>query len=67
MLAPLSVPVVPGALPTTLILYPVPFIVPAGIVAETVPADIPVRVPIANGLAKLPEASDNWAVQTLLA
>src|SRR5665213_1294156 len=34
-------------------------------VAETVPALVPVNVPILTGLAKLPEESDNCAVNTL--
>ena len=63
---PLSVPFAAGWLPATLILYPVPTVVPAGMVAEMLPAVVPVKVPIVTGLAKLPLASDNWAVHVLL-
>ena len=61
---PLSLPTVCGAVEaTTRILYAVPAEVPAGIVAEIVPAVCWVNEPILTGDVKLPEASDNWAVK----
>jgi hypothetical protein len=48
----------------TLILYPDPGVVPAGIVAMIVPLALPARVPIFVGLEKLPDALLSWAVNT---
>lgn len=59
---PLLLPVVTGLELTTRILYAVPLAVVNGMVALIVPALVDVSVPIFTGLAKLPVASDNWAV-----
>jgi hypothetical protein len=61
-LVPLSEPVTTGFELTTLIRYPVPVVVPAGIVALIVPAVVLVSVPILTGEVKLPAAFDNCAV-----
>ena len=64
--AALLEPVVEGKLEITRIKYPVPPAVVAGIVMLIVPAlAVEVIDPILVGLAKLPEASDSWAVKTL--
>ena len=60
---PLSVPVTAGEFETTRILYAVPKVVPAGIVAEIVPEAVLVSVPILTGVVKLPVAPDNCAVK----
>lgn len=62
-LTPLSAPVIAGLLLTTLILYPEPKTVSIGIIAEIIPADVDVNVPIVTADAKLPLAFDNWAVK----
>jgi hypothetical protein len=61
---PLSEPVVTGLLATTLILYPVPNVVPAGNTAEMVPLVVLVKVPMLTGDVKLPVASESCAVNT---
>lgn len=58
-LAPLSLPVTTGFELTTRILYPLPPVVPAGIVHEIVPALVDVNVPILIGLAKEPAAFES--------
>jgi hypothetical protein len=65
ILAPLSEPMILGLLLTTLILYPLPLAAPPGIVAEMVPLEVDVSVPIFVGLAKLPLLLLNCAVKTL--
>ena len=63
--AALLLPVVAGLSEITRIKYPVPASVAAGIVILMVPAlAVEVKVPILVGLAKLPVASDSWAVYT---
>ena len=59
--APLSSPTVAGLFDTTLILYPVPVLVPEGIIAEIVPLFVlSANVPITVGVPlNTPEASDN--------
>jgi len=57
-LVPLSLPVVAGLLPITLILYPIPAMVLEGIVPEIVPDAVDVIVPIFIGEVKLPLAFD---------
>ena len=59
---PLIEPVLAGLLLTTLILYPEPVIVFAGIVLDIVPATVDVKVPIITGEAKLPLAFDSCTV-----
>lgn len=54
ILDPLLEPVTLGVLLTTLILYPAPAGVAPGIVAEIVPLDVELIVPMLVGLAKLP-------------
>ena len=61
-LLPLMDPVFTGLLLTTLILYPEPVIVFAGIVPEMVPATVEDKVPILTGDAKLPLPFDSCAV-----
>jgi hypothetical protein len=64
-LVPLSVTTAAGSVLTTLILYPLPVGVPAGIVALMVPelsVPAPAYVPIAVGLVKDPPAFDSCAV-----
>ena len=51
-----------GLLLMTLILYPVPPGVFAGIVALMVPAVVATLVPILTGVAKDPELLESWAV-----
>ena len=63
---PLFDPVIEGLLPTTLILYPKPKTVFAGIVANIVPSVTEVNWPIGTGLEKLPNSSLNWAVNTFV-
>jgi hypothetical protein len=62
-LEPLSVPVVAGLLPITLILYEVPAADGSPTELTIVPAAVDVNVPIVVGEANEPEASDSWAVK----
>ena len=54
MSEPLSVPIIEGELLITRIRYPVPVDMPCGRVAEIVPADVEVIVPMEVGEEKLP-------------
>ena len=65
ILAPLSDPITTGFELTTRIRYPLPAVVPAGMVPEIVPAAVDVKVPMLTGLANEPAAFDNCAVNTL--
>ena len=54
-----------GVLEITLIRYPEPVAAATGIVAVMLPDVVLVKLPIAVGDAKEPDASDNCAVNTL--
>jgi hypothetical protein len=66
-----SDPVIAGFEEITLIWYPAPDGVPAGMVKLIVPLrfvptdEVLSRDPIVTGLEKVPAAFDNWAVKTL--
>ena len=61
----LSGDVYAGLLATIRILYPVPAVVPTGIVPVMLPYVVAFTEPMATGVAKLPLASDNCNVKVL--
>ena len=61
---PLSLPIVSGFDPFTLILYEVPCTDATGIIAAIIPEVVPVKEPITVGVLKLPVAFDSSAVKT---
>ena len=64
MLLPLSLPLIAGLELTTLILYPLPVVVPAGNITGMLPAIPEVNVPITTGEVNDPAVSESCAVKT---